>query len=213
MDDHDIQRWIARRLHVHVLDDRFWSLLVTQHEEEVEAVRLGEEADVADVKEYLNLLADWCTRYMAAVELFAGSPPRPTRPYKPSHVLRSATLVDELRSEAMWAAQIEAAFYDEKVVDFRERVLGGRVLTDDEAVDFLSSPANACFPLDVFQTHGVSPNHHSSKVERGELDAPPGAEITVVVQQSRHLPTAYGAFQHRQRGRLPLPPTRRRVAR
>jgi hypothetical protein len=142
-------RWLAENLGMARLDEDLWSVLNTLYEDDVRDVREGDE-------EILDILLGHCTKHLAALKIFAGSSPLTTRPYKPTHGGRDVTLEDELRSEAIWATHLERALNDERSLDFRRRVLGNRLLTTNEAVAFLNSPATARFSLDVFDKNGVA---------------------------------------------------------
>lgn len=174
MNERELQRRLAKHLKMPVLDDGIWTVLTTRHPEDVKRAQTGDESD-------LGFVLTLGEHYLFAKEVFTGAPSPPGGTQKLRHVARAVTPEDELRSEAIWAAQVEAAFNDERVSGFRRRVLGKRVLTMNEAVDFLRSPATACFSLDEFRKHGVSPYAHASEIEQGELTAP-GTKIIVAVE-------------------------------
>jgi hypothetical protein len=173
MNEKQIRDWIARYLKLRKFDDRLWQVLVTFHPDELLAAQAGDE-------EYLQMLSELSEKYLGALEIFGGTSPFPVRA-KLRHAAHNISIEEELRAEAIWDAQVEAAISDSDVARFRQRVLGGKYLTDDEAIAFLNSPAIACLPLDWFQDSGVATYNHQSEVLQGRVDGRPGTDIVIVV--------------------------------
>src|SRR5450759_620720 len=111
MNERELQRRLAKHLKMPVLDDGIWTVLTTRHPEDVKRAQTGDESD-------LGFVLTLGEHYLFAKEVFIGAPSPPGGTQKLRHVARAVTPEDELRSEAIWAAQVEAAFNDERVSGF-----------------------------------------------------------------------------------------------
>jgi len=78
--------------------------------------------------------------------------------------LRNLAKHDVLRRDAMSEYWAKDASTRTEVKRFRSDVLGGRLLTDEEARRFLESPAASMFSVRVLRDRGVDPVRHTSRV-------------------------------------------------
>lgn len=71
--------------------------------------------------------------------------------------------VEKRRAEASGEYMAIRATLDEDVQAYRAKLLGGRLLTPEQARDFIASPANQWLPSKWFAEHGVSPTAHRAE--------------------------------------------------
>jgi hypothetical protein len=174
MDDKTIRKRIAEALDADRIDDRLWQVLTELHPKDVQDAR--DEDDGA-----LSFLIDLCNKHLRALEIY-GNAPVPAGAVKLRHIEKSLGVETELRAQAVWSAQLDRALKDSQLGAFRQRVFGGKFLSDEEALVFLNSPANACFPHETFVAARVRTYSHQSEVIEGRVDAPPDTEVVIGVK-------------------------------
>jgi hypothetical protein len=110
---------------------------------------------------------------------------RPTRKLASEKTLRALAKRDELRRDAVSVYWAKDASTQGEVRRFRQEVLGGRLLTSDEAQDLLISPAALMFSVDELVAKNIEPARHHARVTTQEAEFRGAYRAVVQVKRPR----------------------------
>ena len=120
---------------------------------------------------------------------------------------------EQLRATALYEYFAKLAAATPAVRDFRRQVLGGQLMTDEQAWEWLRSDGVAQCPLGAFVDHGLSPTRDLGRIVDNralrERDGTPWERVTVRFEPSGDEWTKKRPSRHRKDVRLLAYPDRK----
>lgn len=161
MNEKELRAQVAEKINREDVPDTAWEVVQNQ--------LLVEDALIVGDENTEKKLVKAVTALLPFADLMTGTPSVERESKAPKGLRAQLGEQERVRAKAIGAGNAHRATLDNRVIDFRKRVLGGELLKPDAAKRFIESVAPACFPISWFEEQGVPVTDHYSDVSYKEL--------------------------------------------